>query len=69
MILELLAKIVFYGFILLFSLFSFAMIYTLLRYGKSLALGLIMSAVYVVIIVSLYATALVNFNRLNFPEF
>lgn len=66
---ELLTKIFLIGFTVLFALFSFATIYALLRFGKSLSLGLIISAVYLIISVSLLATTLSNFTRINFPNF
>ena len=69
MIVKLAAQIIFYGLTLLFALFSFAMIFTLLKYGKSLILGLAVSAVFLLIMFSLFGAAVVNFNNLNFPSF
>ena len=69
MIIKLILEIIFYGLMLLFALFSFAMIFTLLKFGKSMTLGLAVSAVFLIIMFSLYATALANFNALSFPSF
>lgn len=66
---EFLTKIFLIGFAILFSLFSFATIYALLRFGKSLSLGLVISAVYLIISISLLASTLSNFSRINFPNF
>lgn len=69
MIVRLIAEVIFYGLMLLFGLFSFAMIFTLLKYGRSVIVGLVISAVFLIVMFSLYATALANFGKLPFPEF
>ncbi|MDP3741120.1 MAG: hypothetical protein Q8R08_02215 [bacterium] len=66
---KLIAEIVFYGLMLMFALFSFAMIFTLLKYSKSIALGLTVAAVFLIVMFSLFATALANFNHIEFPIF
>lgn len=69
MIIKLISEIIFWGLMLLFGLFGFAMIFSLLKYGKSLILGLAVSAVFLIIMFSLFGAAVVNFNNINFPNF
>lgn len=69
MIVKFIAQIIFYGLMLLFALFGFAMIFSLLKYGKSVVLGLAISAVFLIVMFSLFGAAVVNFNNINFPNF
>lgn len=69
MIIEEIAKLLFYGFSGLIGLYSIIMIYVLLAYGRSRVLGLALSAFYVLLIVSIYSSAVGQFLRITFPEF
>ncbi len=66
---KLIAQIIFYGLVGIFTLYSMMMVYILLRYGRSKVLGLVMSGLYLVLVITLYAAAVGNFIRIVFPEF
>ncbi|OGE84362.1 MAG: hypothetical protein A2846_01915 [Candidatus Doudnabacteria bacterium RIFCSPHIGHO2_01_FULL_49_9] len=69
MVLQKIAEIIFYGLAAVLGLYSMVMVYILLRFGLSKMLGLVLSSLYVLVIVTLYAAAVGNFLQLNFPEF
>ena len=62
-----LAQIIFYALVALFAVYSFLLIYVLLRFGQSKILGLTLSALYVFALLILYTTAQYYFNALTFP--
>lgn len=68
MLLKLLAQIVFYALMGFLAVYSLTMVYVLLQFGKSKILGLIISAFYVIVMMSLYAAALNSFNQIPFLE-
>lgn len=65
---RLIAQLAFYAVMLILALFSLAMMYVLLRHGQSKFLGLILSAIYLFIMFSLFTAALINFNQIPFSE-
>lgn len=67
--LKLIFQILFYALMLLFAAYSIIMIYVLIRYGRSKILGLTLSTLYLIIILSLYTAAAINFNKLPLPQF
>jgi hypothetical protein len=67
MLITILAKIIFFGLILILALYSVIMLYSLIRFGKSKVLGLVMSALYLLLMVSLYTAAQNGFNAILFP--
>ena len=68
MTIKFLFQILFFALLLLVSFISLVIIYVLLRFGKSRTLGLTVSAFYILIMVSLYATAFANFSLIPFSE-
>ncbi|MBI4050672.1 MAG: hypothetical protein HY396_01710 [Candidatus Doudnabacteria bacterium] len=68
MIIKLLVQILFYGLMMILAFYSLLMVYVLLRFGKSKVLGLVLSAFYLILITSLYAAAIANFNQISFPK-
>ncbi|KKW23490.1 MAG: hypothetical protein UY65_C0002G0015 [Parcubacteria group bacterium GW2011_GWA2_51_12] len=68
MIIKLLVYLIFYGLLLLLSVYSLVMIYVLFRYGKSKILGTILSAFYLLVILSLYAAAEANLSMIPIPQ-
>lgn len=62
------SEILFYLVILALSLYSLIMVYSLLRYGQSKLLGIVVSALYLVIFFSLFLAALGNFESIPFPQ-
>lgn len=68
MIIKLLVQTVFFILMGIHGLYSIVMVYILLRYGKSKILGLMVSALYAIIVTTLYAAAMANFNQLTFPN-
>lgn len=63
------AKIIFYTLMGLLGTYSLLMIYVLLRFGRSKLLGIILSACFAVLMLSLYAAAVANFQQIPFPQF
>lgn len=61
------AQIVFYALTTLFAVYSFLLIYVLLRFGQSRILGFTLSALYVFALLVLYSTAQYYFSALTFP--
>ncbi len=68
MIVKLLAQILFYGLMIILAFYSVLMVYVLLRFAKLKILALIISALYLILITSLYAAAVANFNQIPFPK-
>lgn len=68
-LIKLVIEVIFYGAMLFLGFYSIIMIYVLLRFGKSKILGLIISVFYLILITSLYAAALENFNNIPFSQF
>lgn len=66
---ETIAKIFFYALMLLFAGYGAIMIYVLLRYAQSKILGFIVSGLFVVIMLSLFAAAYQNFFTIPFDRF
>ena len=66
---EFAAKIIFYALMSLFGIYGLLMIYILLRFGRSTLLGIVLSAFYAVLILSLYAAAVASFEQIPFPQF
>lgn len=58
--------IVFYIVMAGFILYSLLAIYSLLRFGRSKILGIIVSLLYLIISASLYAAAVHNLNAIKF---
>jgi hypothetical protein len=58
--------IVFYLFMAGFVLYSLLAIYSLLRFGQSKILGIIISILYLIISAGLYAAAVNNLNAIHF---
>lgn len=69
MIIQTIAKIIFYGLTGILALYSAVMIFILLRFGQSKILGLMLSGLYILLIVTLYASTVSNFLRIEFPNF
>ena len=65
---EIVAKILFYALMGTFGVFSLIEVYILLRFGRSKILGLVLSAFYAILMLSLYAAALDNFQQIRFPQ-
>lgn len=61
-------ELLFYAVMLLLAIYSLIMIYTLLRFGQSKILGLIVTALYIVVAFGLFGAAVINFNHISFPE-
>ena len=59
-------SIVFYLIMAAFVLYSLLAIYSLLRFGRSKILGLIISLLYLIISAGLYAAAVNNLNAIKF---
>ena len=53
---------------LVLAIYSLILVYILFRFGQSKALSLVVSALYVIIMASLYAAALQNFNAVPFSD-
>lgn len=68
MIIKLIVQTGFYILLGIHGLYSLVMVYILLRYGKSKILGLVVSALYAIIVTTLYAAAMANFSQLTFPN-
>lgn len=66
---KLLSVIIFYGLMLILGFLSTLMVYVLVRFGKSKILAILLSAFYLMIMTSLYAAALSNFNQLPLEQF
>lgn len=64
---KLVAETVFSLLLLFLGAYSLLAIYVLLRYGQSRVLGLTITALYAILMLSLYAGAMANFNRIPFP--
>ena len=64
--LKFIAEIIFYLLMVIFALYSLEMIYALLRFSKSRMLGIILSAIYLIIIFSLYGAAAINLRMVRF---
>ncbi|HEX9503527.1 MAG TPA: hypothetical protein VF974_04375 [Patescibacteria group bacterium] len=58
--------LIFYLLMVGFVLYSFLAIYSLIRFGRTKVLGLIISILYLVISASLFAAAVANLNSINF---
>ena len=52
-----------------FALYSAVMIYSLLRFGKSKILGIVISIFYLVVMLSLFAAATANFADIAIPSY
>lgn len=66
---KLILQILFYLLMGGFALYSFTMVYILLRYGKSKILGLSVAVFYFILIASLYGAALANFYQIPMDVF
>lgn len=64
--LESFVQILFYGTMLLFVAHGFLLIYVLLQFGQSKALGLILTGFYLVAILALYFGAQYYLNKITF---
>lgn len=62
------SEILFYLVIFALSLYSLVMVYSLLRYGQSKLLGIVVAALYLVIFSSLFLAAFGNFESIPFPQ-
>ena len=58
--------LVFYIFMAGFIIYSLIALYSLLRYGRSIIVAIIVSLLYLIISASLYAAAVGNLNSLKF---
>lgn len=68
MLLKLISQVIFYGLSGILALYGAIMIYVLLRFGKSKLLGLVIAVFYILLMVSLYSAASVNFDSIIFPN-
>ena len=59
-------SIIFYLIVAAFVLYSLLALFSLLKFGRSKILGIIISLLYLIITVSLYAAAVGNLNSLKF---
>jgi hypothetical protein len=57
--------IIFYLFMTVIVVYSLIAIYSLLSYGKSRILGLTVTILYLIILVSLYGAAISNLNQIK----
>jgi hypothetical protein len=57
--------IIFYLFMTVIIVYSLIAIYSLLSYGKSRILGLTVTILYLIILVSLYGAAISNLNQIK----
>lgn len=55
---------IFHALMIVLAVYSLIAVYSLLRYGRSKTLGLIVSILYLVIIAGLYAAAVANLNQI-----
>jgi len=62
-------QILFYVVMGIFALYSFILIYALLRFGKSKILSLGVALFYFILITSLWSAALANFSQIPFELF
>ncbi len=65
---KLLFEILFFAAMTILGIFSLIMIYVLLRFGKSKSLGLILSALYLLLMISLFAAAVANLNAIPYAQ-
>ena len=65
---KLIVYLLFYALILLLAVYSLIMVYILLRFGKSKILGAVLSAFYLLVMLSLYAAAEANLSRIPLPQ-
>lgn len=68
MVLKIIAAVIFYSLMVILGLYSVVMVYILLKFGKSKILGLILSAFYLLLMLSLYGAATANFSLLALPN-
>ncbi len=61
-------ELIFSGLLLILAIYSLIMIYVLLRFGKSKILGMVVSLLYLLLMLSLYAAANDNFNQIPFAK-
>lgn len=61
-------ELIFNGLLLILAIYSLVMIYVLLRFGKSKILGVVVSLLYLLLMLSLYAAANDNFNQVPFAK-
>lgn len=61
-------ELIFNGLLLILAIYSLVMIYVLLRFGKSKILGVVVSLLYLLLMLSLYAAANDNFNQIPFAK-
>ncbi len=55
---------IFHALMIVLAVYSLIAVYSLLRYGRSKSLGLVVSLLYLVIITSLYVAAVTNLNQI-----
>ncbi|MBX4186936.1 MAG: hypothetical protein KW802_01600 [Candidatus Doudnabacteria bacterium] len=60
-----LISIIFYLLMVVFVLYSLLAIYSLLRFGRTKIMGIIMALLYLIICAALYASAVGNLNLLK----
>lgn len=65
---KLVASIVLNLLLFSFALYSAALLYALLRFGRSKLLGLLVAAFYLILMASLYSAVQFNFNKIIFPS-
>ncbi len=64
---KLAASVIVYLLLAGLGLYSLAMLYALLRFGKSKLLGLLVTAFYLILMLSLYSAVQSNFDKIVFP--
>ncbi|TSA46414.1 hypothetical protein D4R52_00565 [bacterium] len=62
------ASILFYMMMAAVALYSAVTVYVLLKFGKSKILAIVISLFYLVVMTSLYAAAVSNFEAIIFPN-
>ena len=67
MVIKLVSEAIFYILAGILGIYSVAMVYVLLRFGRSKILALLLCAFYLIILTSLYAAALQNLSAIHFP--
>lgn len=63
------AKLVFYFLMSAITLYALISVYALIRFAQSKALALIVSALFLIIMLSLFGAAVGNFRQIPFEQF
>lgn len=65
--LQTLAQVIFYSISALFAVYSFIMIYVLIRFGQSKAAAITLSALYICALLLAFSAAEYYFSQIEFP--